>query len=89
MSQREPPRKGRVLRAVCQEASEDHLGVALIRSGDSVTIIRHGSSRYEQKKVAASGQEAATRVEPRLEENVPCNRDIAGAFLLHFCAGSF
>ena len=51
MSQREPPRKGRVLRAVCQEA--------------------------------------ATRVEPRLEENVPCNRDIAGAFLLHFCAGSF
>ncbi len=80
MSQREPPRKGRVLRAVCQEASEDHLGVALKR---------HGSSRYEQKKVAASGQEAATRVEPRLEENVPCNRDIAGAFLLHFCAGSF
>lgn len=36
----------RVLEAVCQEASEDHLGVALIR---------HGSSRYEQKKVAASG----------------------------------
>ena len=38
MSQREPPRKGRVLRAVCQEASEDHLGVALIRSGDTVIV---------------------------------------------------
>ena len=41
MSQREPPRKGRVLRAVCQEASEDHLGVALIQPG---------GSRYEQTK---------------------------------------
>ncbi len=39
MSQREPPRKGRVLRAVCQEASEDHLGVALIRSVDYVIIM--------------------------------------------------
>lgn len=50
MIQREVPR----LRVSYQEATEDYLGVALIRSGDSVIIIMSGLNK-------------TIRVEPRVE----------------------
>ena len=63
-----------VLEAVRRKLSEDHLGEAPIKPGDSVTVIKKVAASMLWNRFADDiclGRYAASRVEPRFEQSVP------------------